>query len=246
MNVSAATVGQPGLSAANALPLPPLAPALAPATDRVVSRLLEFSNPAIHTALQFPDNHRAADALIHKAGEALANHDIPRALHAVGELLSRQPDADIRDLHHPAVLQLMNRLTLEAKIDAHRTIAAAVPLIATHRMPHEAPAVLALASQFIETGQYVNYIRASQLGRLVISWSQPEDEPWDHAEQNIAHAVRRVTALWRRAPLLVLLMAWFLFGIVLVPLDADAWAIGFLALAGLQFVITLRNWPRPR
>ena len=114
-------------------------------------------------------------------------------------------------------------------------------------MPTEAPAVIALANRFIETGQYVNYLRAGELGRLVIAWSgQSQNGPADHSEQNIARAVRRVSALWSRAPMLVLLVCWLLLGVVLIPFRAELWATGFLALVGLQFVVTLRNWPPRR
>ncbi len=257
MNVSAATVGQSGLTAAIAQPPLPPSPApspssgSAPAGDVVESAVGEFSHPAIHAALHLPETHAAADALIHQATQALAAHDIPKALQAVHELLTRQPDADLRVLHEPAlapirdgVREVVNRLVNEARLDARKTLAIAAPLAALPRMPNETPAVLALANQFIETGQYINYVRAGQLGRVVISWSEAESGPEDHAEQNVTHAIRRVAALWTRAPLLVLLMAWLLFGIVLLPLDAELWAVGFLTLVLLQFVLTLRNWRR--
>jgi len=165
---------------------------------------------------------------------------LPPSLHAhpaINEMLRNQPEA--------ALPRLAAHLTTEAKSEALKTLAIAAPLAHAPHMPHETPAVLALANQFIETGQYVNYVRANQLGTLVISWSQIPGPP-DHVEQNIARAVSRLAALWRRAPLLVLFIAWLLLGTVLVPLDPQLWATGFPALVGAQFVATVRGWFRRR
>jgi hypothetical protein len=229
----------------------PLEPA--PADDLAVGLLFELALPAIHAAIQLPDNRALADSLILGASQAVASGDVPRALHAVTELLTRHPDADLRALQEPAlasirgdIREIVSRLAGEAKIDARNTLAIAAPLAGGYGMPHEAPAVIALANQFIETGQYVNYFRAGELGRLVISWSQSETEAQDHAEQNVAHAVRRIAVIWRRAPLLVLLGVWLLLGIVLIRFATELWATGFLALVAIQFVVTVRNWPRRR
>ena len=163
---------------------------------------------------------------------------LPSSLHAlsaVNEILHRQVDAPLP--------RLAAHLASEAKSEAMKTLTIAAPLAHATHMPHETPAVLALANQFIETGQYVNYVRANQLGGLVIAWSHIPGPP-DHVEQNIARAVSRIAALWRRAPLLVLFIGWLLMGVVLVPLDPKLWATGFLALVGAQFVATVRGWYR--
>ena len=55
-----------------------------------------------------------------------------------------------------------------------------------------------------------------------------------------------VIALWRRAPMLVLLSGWLLLGVVPIPFDASLWGIGFLVLVAIQFVIAIRNWPPRR
>ena len=254
MTVNAAGVGSSSPIAASALlPLPPTAAASsadhAP-PDRATSQLLEFSRPDIHSALHLPENHAAAETLVRQAIDAVAHNDIPHALKAASELLHQQPSSDLRLLHEPALAPIRTELheliahrTLEAKVEAIKTLAIAAPLAAAARMPPETPAVLSLANQFIETGQFINYVRAHQLGGLVISWSQMP-APSDHVEQNIARAVRSVASLWRRAPMLVLLIAWLLLGIVLLPFDPQLWATGFLALAVFQFLITLRSWRR--
>jgi hypothetical protein len=165
---------------------------------------------------------------------------MPASLHAhaaVNEILQRQPDA--------AAPRLAAHLASEAKSEALKTLALAAPLAHAPHMPHETPAVLALANQFIESGQYVNYVRAGQLGGLVVSWSQIPAPP-NYVEQNIARVVSRIASLWRRAPLLVLFMGWLLIGVVLMPLEPKLWATGFLALVGLQFVVSVRGWYRRR
>jgi hypothetical protein len=119
-------------------------------------------------------------------------------------------------------------------------------------------AVIALANQFIATGQLPNYLRAAEMGRMVISW-------YDEAPASVgfgAGAVARyrqspmitrlygiVGRIWRPAPLFVLLVGWLLSGGIAgflakmmdVPGYRAApvlkiWATGFLALVVFQFV----------
>lgn len=192
--------------------------------------------PSLHVVpalLPLPRTQSLTHISDHASGILLR---LPPSLHAhiaVNEILNRQPEA--------ALPRLAAHLASEAKSEALKTLAIAAPLAHAAHMPHETPAVLALANQFIETGQFVNYVRANQLAGLVISWSQIPGPP-DHVEQNIARAAGRIAALWRRAPLLVLFIAWLLLGVVLLPLAPKLWAIGFLALVGIQFVATVRGW----
>jgi hypothetical protein len=256
VHVNAASAGQPGLNAAPALlPLPPSAAPLPRAIeDKIAGLLPAISAPAIHTALHLADDPALTDAFIGKAADALAHHDTQGALHILTELVHRQPDAGIRILNDPALSsihnsarELLGRVTLEAKIGAQNTLAAAAHLVATRVSPPESAATLALADRFFETGQYINYIRANELGLLVISWS-PETAVKSHAPRDlrIARAVERLASLWRKAPVLILLFAWLLLGAVVIPLDPDLWGIGFLAIVALQFCLTIRNWPGRR
>ena len=81
------------------------------------------------------------------------------------------------------------------------------------------------------------------MGRLVVATcaSKGREKAESPATARIAKAVG---SLWRRAPLLALLIAWMLLGLVVVPLSAEFWALGFLALIGFQFVVTIRNRAR--
>jgi hypothetical protein len=236
------------------LPLPQSAPSAPRFIEDSVSGLLaQFSSPAIHAALHVADNSSLVDAFIHQAAEAVSRHDVAGAIHTIGELLHKQPDADFRVLNDPAlapihteVRELVGRVTLEAKLDASNTLAAGAHLIATRISPPESPSTLALANQFFETGQYVNYIRAAELGRLVIAWGgapdlneAPLSKPLD---RKIADAVNKLGQFWRRAPVLFLLLAWLLLGVILIPVNGETWGIGFLVIVGMQFVFTIRNW----
>lgn len=244
--MNAAGAGPPGLVAALSQPALPQIPGPAvelprpegtspvPA-DRVESLVAAVTHPAVQ-------------AVLHRLPAVAEAHEIPRSLHEVREVLKRQPELVERVLQEPAlapirdgVREVVNHLSHEARLDAEKTLAIAAPLPSLHRMPAETPAVLTLANQFLETGQYLNYVRAGDLGRVVIRWAGDPDGPEDHAEQNVAAAVRRGAAVWRRAPLLVLLVAWMLLGVVL---NTEIWVAGWLGLVVLQFVVTIRNWRR--
>ena len=170
MHVSAASTGQPGvpqLDLVAALPgLLPLPPAPAPVQslieDRVGGHLPEIAAPAIHAALHLPSDAAVTDALIHQAVDALTHHDVPGALRAVGELLRTQPETDVRVLHEPAlepvrpeIRDLVAHLTAGAKQDAEKTVAHAGVLVANQPPGAFGPTTVALANQFLETGQYV-------------------------------------------------------------------------------------------
>jgi hypothetical protein len=52
--------------------------------------------------------------------------------------------------------------------------------------------------------------------------------------------------LWRRTPMLVLLMGWLGAGVIMLPLRfnaavAEVWGVGFLVLVVLQFWISVRG-----
>jgi len=133
----------------------------------------------------------------------------------------------------------------------------------------DARAAIALANQFIATGQLPNYLRAAELGRVVISWYDEASPATVGFGPGAVALNRRPTLrmrlyamlgrLWRRAPLLVLLIGWLLSGgfaglvvdAMAVPAYRTAlafriWAIGFLALVVFQFVATVRGALRSR
>ena len=148
--------------------------------------------------------------------------------------------------------------------------------------------LLMIANRLLEAGGHVNAVRAAQVAQLIMDGSHwapavgavtkaraPEVGEFEEgrATQGVilpalreswrglrGRAPGRVAQLWRRAPLLVLLLAWLAAGtaggLILRMLQAvrpnawppwisDAgftvWAIGFLALALFGFYVRVRN-----
>ena len=179
---------------------------------------------------------------------------------------------------HPAQVQgpELARGAFDVRDSADKLVAKAAHTIEmtgfhSQRIPDglDPRAVIALANQFIATGQLPNYLRAAEMGRMVISWY---DEASPVSFGLGAGGVARyrqpslrvrlygiVRRIWWRAPLLVLLIAWlvsggfagFLMKAMAMPDYRTAtafkiWAIGFLALIVFQFVATIRGALRRR
>jgi hypothetical protein len=242
VNAIAASAGQPGLAAVTTpLPLPTSpSPALLRTVieDRVIALLPNIATPAVLAAIHIPSDASAVATSVHHALEALANHDAPRALNIVTELIQKHPESVEPLLSNSALAPVhaaVNQIASKAHTEAAHTLTQAAILA----VPHEP--VLTLAQQFLDTGQYINYIRAAALGRLVIAQSTPA--PSGSGERAAARVGEVFVSFWRRAPLLVMLFAWLLTGFFVPP---ALWATGFLGLVILQFVITIRNRPRSR
>lgn len=148
--------------------------------------------------------------------------------------------------------------------------------------------LLLLATRLFEAGGHLNSVRAAQLAQTVINGAQwapaaapvPGSNPAGRIDSEIEpiaggpirtsfarswdtlrkQTPARVRALWRRAPLLVLLLAWLAVGIVggtaswlwsnLAPelwpaafsaAGFDGWALGFLALVLFGFYMRVRR-----
>jgi hypothetical protein len=150
--------------------------------------------------------------------------------------------------------------------------------------------LVGVASRLLESGGHANYIRAADLAQAVIDashWApdytsvlpappagterpRAEDDPI--ATRGVLSALRRgwnsfrkavpqrITTLWLRAPLLILLLSWLALGMAggvvallvrkyqpqswspsLVNGGFELWAIGFLALVLLGFYMRVRN-----
>ncbi|HLK46627.1 MAG TPA: hypothetical protein VKT49_00755 [Bryobacteraceae bacterium] len=150
--------------------------------------------------------------------------------------------------------------------------------------------LLAIANRLLETGSYINAVQAAHVAQVVVDgarWapavsgvaapglsgvgSKPEVSPVSPRGPILSalreswrivssHAPGRMAALWKRAPLLVLLLAWLAVGTAggvaswmqqkiwpdaWSPGVSDAgfavWALGFLALVLFGFYIRVRN-----
>lgn len=167
------------------------------------------------------------------------------------------------------------RGTFDTRDSAEKLVARATHTIETagvhgQRIPNDLDprAVIALANQFIATGQLPNYLRAAEIGRVVISWydeASPVSVGFDaktilrNRHPSLGMRLYGIVArMWRRAPLLVLLIGWLLSGgfagLVAKVMDVPdyrtapafkIWATGFLALVVFQFVATIRGAFRP-
>ncbi|MDP9172099.1 MAG: hypothetical protein M3N54_15885, partial [Acidobacteriota bacterium] len=161
MNVSAAGAGLPGLDpqalrvltaalANMGAPLPGLIPSSP--EDEVSPSLAELAAPPMQLLLHVVDAMVSQAVVLHAAP--------PQALYQTATA-SYGPDP----------------VTLTARNSAEKFVAKAAHIIETaegrtSRVPDNVDprTVVALANQFIQTGQFPNYLRAAELGRMVVSW----------------------------------------------------------------------------
>ena len=231
-----------------------LDPPLDPRTFGAVANSLAAAPrlPTLHSG----SSHDSASVSL----ESLAAPAIQHLLQAVEDRLfpagSHHRDS-IHEPGHPASVGI----ALSARESAVNSVARAAhaiehsPRVSGYPDPR---AVLAVANQFIETGQVPNYLRAGELGREVLSWYEGRLVPPEIATELTARDRERqsryrnaLTRVWRRAPLLILLVVWLVAGLTTAfLLNADTaayqtslsvWAIGFLALVVVQFVISIRG-----
>ncbi|HWF09106.1 MAG TPA: hypothetical protein VG297_11625 [Bryobacteraceae bacterium] len=192
-----------------------------------------------------PDPAQLA-TLLWTATAAIARHDTPRAMTALAEYIARDPYHSSA-LVHASVLQpvesevreLLHRITGEAKAEAQHHFA-----FARATAEPNSQDVLAVAERMMEAGILAAYIRASELCRSI---TIPRTAGATGAAGSHAKLPDRLNKAWRRAPLLVLLAGWAMAGIALALIfsretAAAIWAIGFLILVVLQFLITTRNY----
>jgi hypothetical protein len=270
LDVSAAGTGSPILDSLVRLNEPgatstPATATAGPSGDSVASLLQLLSTPQIHDLLHSIDMHRSQqepavlDSLLQTAGAAVAHHDVPRALAVLAEYINRNPE-------HAAVLstsqsllpiqgevkELLRNITQDARTGAERLIVAASLVVdgaTKHPDGLNAAGVLAVAERFAESGQLVNYFRAAELGEAVIAL-------YNGTPVNIAldKSFGRAVRLWRRVPVLVLLVGWFALGVAggliavlarvatsTVEAGVEVWGVGFLVLVVLQFWISVRG-----
>ena len=184
----------------------------------------------------------------------------------------------------PEVGQFLVRPESLARLDAESRIAqlthALEPagLKESARQEFRPEIAILIAGRLLEAGGYANYISSATLSQMAIiqynflpspapqSRVDPKSAPIPLAHTSAGLPSRwapRIRKLWRRAPLLVLLLGWLAIGFVggsvsailrsywpetwpasLVSWGFDVWGIGFLALVGLGFYAKVRDWRR--
>jgi hypothetical protein len=273
LDVSAAGTGSPIPESLVRLNAPAVTPAPAAGVNDIAAGIREdtagpflqlLSTPHIQELLHGIETHRfgqepaALDSLMQTAVSAVASHDVPRALAALTEHMGRNPEHAAALANSPSlapiqgeVRELLRHLTEGARAEAVRVVASAAVVVdaaAKHPLQLNGPAVLEVAERFIESGQLANYIRAQELGQVVISFYAAERRHSERVERRLAW--EWIVKLWQRVPLLVLLAGWLALGLVgsgmamlvrLTPATVQGgfefWGVGFLVLVVLQFFV---------
>ncbi len=217
------------------------------------------------------------EGLLRTAVAALEVQELPGAIAAMTALVTLNPERGAQLLNQEASLtpirgevnDLLQRLTLNAKAEAEQTLAAASLAIETGapRVAHsdrpDPQDLLAIAQRFFDAGQHINFLRAAELGQMVSSYylvpvidvnasgafgkRTMGPQPFD-GWARLSMALQRLKAIWRRAPVLVLLLSWISVGLVggfisgpVNPIVIEIWAIAFLVLVVFQFFATVQS-----
>jgi hypothetical protein len=234
--------------------------------DGVSHSLQDLASPHLTDLLGRLEHTRSAhspqvfEGLLSSAVAAVKANDIHGALTAVAAMAKLNPEhaadlvrgeaglAPIRgEVNH-----LFERLTLSARTEAVQTLAVATAVVPV--LDLASVSVIATGERFVESGTLLNYIRAAELGQSVLAlYPATAATRRDIPLRRLQSSLR---AMWRRVPLLVLLAAWLLIGVIggIVSLTGrtvgsgplstgpvEIWVVGFLALVGFQFVVTVRN-----
>jgi hypothetical protein len=273
MQVAAAGAGSPSQPEAFAKTLPELArlPTPGRAEDDVSHSLQDLASPHITELLGRLEHARNShdpqlfEGLLRTAVAAAGAHNVHEALSAIAGMAKLHPEHAAQLAHaeaglapiHSEVNHLFERLTAAARLEAVQTLAAAATVVPAKDL--ESVAVIATGERFLESGTYINYVRATELGQIVLaSFSRPPKARSGGTSLSLLLTMLR--AMWRRVPLLVLLAGWFVIGLIggLISLagrtagsggasaaPVEIWAAGFLILVGFQFVVMVRNikWP---
>jgi hypothetical protein len=186
----------------------------------------------------------------------------------------------------PQIDQFLNRLTAVARLDAEGRMSRAAQLLEALGAEKLADwdarpeTLILIANRLLDSGGHVNYLRTTELSQALIDAASrglpaitnvPVPFPvaaarvekdgtrgaiWRVFGAVRKHAPPRARALWRRAPLLILLLAWLGLGIAagvvfaltrefwppsLIDGAFKVWGLGFLVLVIIGFYARIRN-----
>ena len=300
-----------------------------------LTKLSRILNPA-------PDdqNSRILDSLLQSAVKAVANGNAERAVGYLADYATRDPQRAEMLPFEPALDQvrdkidsMVSRMTVVAKMSAEDGLSRAEQSSAVETpgkisdWDTHSDVILKIAHRFFDAGGYANYVRTSDLARVVsaaaemkpvvqvlaasasgsvaqstqidqpipntlvpglnvpywassdfpLTGSRPDRRPKAAASRGTADAwgdvsetfrdLREISSaalrqLWRRAPLLVMMLTWLVLGMVggsgeaiasriwpdsvfaaLGGIAFNMWGMGFLALVGFGFFMRVRNRP---
>jgi hypothetical protein len=236
-------------------------------------RLLEFiERPPL------PQNAARPEDLLRTSVAAAAEGNVQQALGKLAEFARLDPGrAESLETEpglasiHADVRQLLFRLASAAQLDAETRLGQATMLLQaadSKEIPGQEirPEILIqLADRLLQAGSYSNCMRSVELSQMVINLYGCATTPALRSGQpspGLRHSwMPRIKKLWLRAPLLVLLWAWFALGLgagsvsrllrtcwpqtwpeALVSGVFEVWAVGFLALILFGFYARVQNF----
>jgi hypothetical protein len=245
-----------------------------------ITALLEIIEPVLSS-----ERTVQLDRLLRAAVLAASDGDARGALEKLAVLLSLDPRRAEGLASEPGIAPLrkevealLARLTGEARLGAETLLREATerlqaPGAADRQIQNvKASTLLLCASQLIDAGSYANFIHSARVSEMIL-----DRQRWAPAEAALPLSQRvdarprvpratlwvrrgamteRLKNLWRRAPLLVLLLGWLGLGLfggsvaavfrdewsaTAVALFFEIWALGLLALVGFGFYMRVRN-----
>ncbi len=247
----------------------------------MVERFLEVLEQA-----PTPEMAARIDDLMRASISAAAEGNVPQALTTLMQFAALDPRRAETLTTEPGLAgmraevgRLLIQLAAAAQADAAVRLGQATHLLQT-ASPAEPlgqqikpEAALLLAGHLLEAGGYANSVRSAEVSQMWInqygfapvatSLPMAEVSSVPKRSANASPALRnrwtpRIKKLWQRAPLLVLLLGWFIGGLLggaisatlrnywplpesLVNAGFAIWAVGFLALIGYGFYARVRN-----
>jgi hypothetical protein len=235
-----------------------------------------------------PEMAARLDNLIRASVSTAAEGNVQQALAKLAEFAALSPrraeglDA-IPDLApiREEVGRLMLRLTAVAQLDAELRLGHATHLLrvadsGSHLEQEIKPEIaILIAGRLLEAGGYANSMRSAEVSQMLINqyavaptvsplpFELPMTIRVGSANTRIGsrnHWILRIERLWQRAPLLVMLLAWFAVGLSggcvfalmrdywpemlpesLAANGFEVWGLGFLAMVGFGFYARVRN-----
>jgi hypothetical protein len=221
--------------------------------DRVATLLAQLATPEfcailtrVETRLPVPD-HDLVERVLNEASSAVLAGNPQKAADKVTAFIRAYPPAvylvpaDPKlEVVHQEIANALRALTTEMRRLAEQglTEAAAVLPWAPASIDGVAPwTLLAVAARLTESPSLPDLVRARALAELV---TRRPGVTGSGIRESVERVRTTARAVWRRAPLLVLLFAWLAAGLCGL-LGLEWWPLGLLGLVGLGFYARIRR-----